>query len=146
MAGHPYPFLSLAFLSLAAVALLFVGGCAAPEMRSTVINSAYLSSPFASDKVEIRFRSPDRPYVEIAQFNAINYPADKRQEMYDTLRSRAGALGADAVCVRTITHNLSTGTSSMTHNSLGSTYSYSTGGPSHDEHDTITAVAIRYTQ
>lgn len=77
-------------LSLLAIALLAVAGCA-----SDVANRYYASQKYpakAPNEVQILWEAPSRPHQVIADFQS-------RGESPDDLRKKAADIGADAVIV-----------------------------------------------
>lgn len=116
--------------------------CVSPSLRVIPAGEPTHFPAVPAERVEILFHTPDRRYVEIAHLIASHYPPSIRQALFDRLRAEAAALGADAVIVTSINHDVvETGSAGAGYVRVGSKVGY---GPTASEADDVSAVAIRY--
>lgn len=104
--------------------LIFATGCAQDVASRYYANERYAPKP--SSEVQILWKSPDRKYVVIADFQS-------RGESPDDMRDKAAKLGADAVIVQLL-------------GGLATFDEYPSLDKQHTSYSRIAGTAIRYTQ
>lgn len=72
-------------------------GCASTVEISKITTDAY--RPTRAETVEILKIKPDRPYKQIADVSAMQWPNGQSAQMFSAIRAKAAAVGADAVLI-----------------------------------------------
>ncbi len=72
----------------------FISGCASVDITKT---SSGFYNPTNANSVEILKTKPDRAYVELGTVTVTGFDADEAAKEHNAIRTKAAALGADAV-------------------------------------------------
>jgi hypothetical protein len=77
--------------------VLIVSGCASSVEVTKLTPESYPASQPA--QVEILKIKPDKPYAQIADVSAMQFPNSQSERRYAEMRAKAAKVGADAILI-----------------------------------------------